>query len=154
MEVLTIIQVIFILTAYLVMTFVLPAMLLHRKIGKLRFCERFMTYQMVGNFYMMNLVSVLELLHISNRGTLILFTVLPYGAFYVLLYKKKPLQIWYDIFDHLERLAGGQFGVRLFLRRVRGAIWEFIKKSVRALFRHLRGNIIDILLIAALTAGL
>ena len=60
----------------------------------------------------------------------------------------------YDVFDYLERLAGGQFGVRLFMRRVRGAIWGFIKKSVRALFRHLRGNIIDILLIAALTAGL
>ena len=154
MEVLTIIQVIFILAAYLVMTFVLPAMLLYRKIRKLRFCERFMTYQMVGNFYMMNLVSVLELLHISNRVTLILFTLLPYGGFYVLLYKKKPRQILYDVFDYLERLAGGQFGVRLFMRRVRGAIWGFIKKSVRALFRHLRGNIIDILLIAALTAGL
>lgn len=154
MEELTILQVIGSLTAYLVMTFVLPAMLLYRKIHHLRFCERFMTYQMVGNFYMMNLVSVLELLHISNRVTLILFTVFPSVALYVYIYKKKPIQMLHEGFDYLERLAGGQFGVKLFLRRVRIALWKLIKKAVRALFRHMRGNIIDILLIAALTAGI
>ncbi len=154
MEVLTILQVIGILAAYLTMTFVLPSVLLYRKIQNLRFCERFMTYQMVGNFYMMNLVSVLELLHISNRVTLILFTIIPWAAIYVALHKKKPIDMLHEGFDYLERLAGGQFGVRLFLRRVRGEIWKFLKRAVRALFRHLRGNIIDILLIAALTAGL
>ena len=154
MEVLTIIQVAGILTAYLTMTFVLPAILLYRKIQNLRFCERFMVYQMVGNFYMMNLVSVLELLHISNRVTLILFTIFPWAAIYIVLHKKKPVDMLYGGFDYLERLAGGQFGVRLFLRRVRGEIWRLLKKAMCSLFRHIRANIIDILLVAALTAGL
>ena len=60
MEALTVLQCIGILAAYLTMTFVLPAILLYRKIQKLRFCERFIAYQMTGNFYMMNLVSVLR----------------------------------------------------------------------------------------------
>ena len=154
MEVLTILQTIGCLMAYLVVTFLFPAALLYRKLHKLRFCERFIAYQMVGNFYMMNLVSVLELLHISNRVTLILFTIVPCAAIYVVLYRKEPLQAVHEGLDYLERLAGGQFGVRLFLRRVRAAIWKLVKKALRKLFRVIRANIIDILLIAALTAGL
>lgn len=154
MEALTVLQCIGILAAYLTMTLVLPAMLLYRKIQKLRFCERFIAYQMTGNFYMMNLVSVLELLHISNRVTLILFTILPCAVIYCILYKKRPMQILHDGFDCLERLAGGQFGVRLFMRRVRQAVWRHVKKAVCALFRRIGRNFIDIVLIAALTAGL
>ncbi len=154
MEALTVLQCIGILAAYLTMTFVLPAILLYRKIQKLRFCERFIAYQMTGNFYMMNLVSVLELLHIANRVTLILFTVLPCVGIYAVLYKKRPVQVLNDVFDCLERLAGGQFGVRLFMRRVRQAVWKHVKKAVRALFRRIGRNFIDIVLIVALTAGL
>lgn len=154
MEALTILQCIGILAAYLTMTLVLPAMLLYRKIQKLRFCERFIAYQMAGNFYMMNLVSVLELLHISNRVTLILFTVLPCVVLYLFLYKKRPVQMLHDVFDCLERLAGGQFGVRLFMRRVRQAIWRHVKRAIVAIFRRIGRNFIDIVLIAALTAGL
>lgn len=154
MEVLTILQTIGCLMAYLVVTFFFPAALLYRKLHKLRFCERFIAYQMVGNFYMMNLVSVLELLHISNRVTLILFTIVPCAAIYIVLYWKEPLQKVNETLDYIERIAGGQFGVRLFMRRVRGAVWKLMKKALRKLFRVIRGNIIDILLVAALTAGL
>lgn len=154
MEVLTILQCIGISAAYLTMTFVLPSMLLYRKIQKLRFCERFMIYQMAGNFYMMNLVFVLELLHISNRVTLILFTVVPCAVIYSFIYKKKPVQMLYEAFDYVERLAGGQFGVRLFMRRVRQAVWRGVKRTIIAVFKRIGRNFIDILLIAALTAGL
>lgn len=154
MEVLTILQVIWSLASYLVMTLALPALLLYRKIKHLRFCERFIAYQMAGNFYMMNLVSVLELLHISNRVTLTLLTILPCAGIYVILYKKKPMQMLQDVFEFLERLAGGQVGTRLFLRRVRVGIWHLFKRGVCALFRRIRSNFIDILLISLLTAGL
>lgn len=153
MNVLTIIQVTGILASYLLMTLVLPAMLLYKKIKHLRFCERFMAYQMAGNFYMMNLVSILELLHISNRVTLILFTVFPCIIIYIRIYKKDPVQMTHDAFDYLERLAGGQFGVKLFMRRVRLALWKVIKKALRTVFLRIGMNFIDILLVAVLTAG-
>lgn len=153
MDVLTILQVIGILASYLLMTLVLPAMLLYNKLKNLRFCERFMAYQMIGNFYMMNLVSILELLHISNRITLILFTVLPCIVIYFYIYKKDPVKVLYNTFDHLERLAGGQFGVKLFMRRTRLALWKVIKKAMRVVVRRIGRNFIDILLVAVLTAG-
>ncbi len=154
MEVLTILQVIWSLASYLVMTLALPALLLYRKIKHLRFCERFIAYQMAGNFYMMNLVSVLELLHISNRVTLTLLTILPCAGIYVILYKKKPMEMLQDLFEFLERLAGGQVGTRLFLLRVRVGIWHLLKRGVRALFSRIGRNFIDIVLVTILTAGI
>ncbi len=154
MEVLTILQWAGCLAAYLVMTFLLPAVLLYRKIRRLRFCERFITYQMVGNFYMMNLVFLLELLHISNRATLFLFTVIPCVGIYTYLYKKNPVRAVRAGFDRLERIAGGQFGIRLFLRRVRAVVWKQMKRAVKGLFVRIGRNLPDILLFATLTAGL
>ncbi len=154
MEVLTILQVIWSLASYLVMTLALPALLLYRKIKHLRFCERFIAYQMAGSFYMMNLVSVLELLHISNRVTLTLLTILPCAGIYVILYKKKPMEMLQDLFEFLERLAGGQVGTRLFLLRVRVGIWHLLKRGVRALFSRIGRNFIDIVLVTILTAGI
>lgn len=153
-EVLTILQVIWSLASYLVMTLALPALLLYRKIKHLRFCERFIAYQMVGNFYMMNLVSVLELLHISNRVTLTMLTILPCAGIYVILYNKKPMQMLQDLFEFLERLAGGQVGTRLFLLRLRVGIWHLLKRAMRALFIRIGRNFIDIVLVAVLMAGI
>lgn len=154
MNILTILQFLQVLGAYLLMTLLLPALLLHRSIGKLKFSARFLVYQMVGNFSMMSLVFILELLHISNRVTLLLFTAVPYAVAYVILKRKHPVQMAKKAFMYLVRLAGGQLGVRLFLRRMREQLWHglsgLVKRGVRAFGRHLP----DIILLLVLTAGL
>ena len=80
MRVLTIFQIIGVSAAYLGVTLVLPWLLLRRKFAALRTPARFMAYFMAGNFFCMNLVFLLQLLHISNRVTLILGTALPFLA--------------------------------------------------------------------------
>lgn len=61
--------------------FVISIILPHFVIGKsLRFVNRYeraLFYTAAGNFFVMNLVSILELLHISNCVTLILGTIIP-----------------------------------------------------------------------------
>lgn len=76
-QTLTILQFIGVLAAYLGMTVLLPAFVFNRRFRDERFCVRFMIYLVIGNVYLMNLVLVLQLLHISNRITLFLGTVLP-----------------------------------------------------------------------------
>lgn len=76
-QTLTILQFISILAAYLGMTVLLPAFVFYRKVSGERFCVRFMIYLVIGNVYLMNLVLLLQLLHISNRVTLFLGTALP-----------------------------------------------------------------------------
>lgn len=154
MDVLTILQFVQILLAYLCMTFLLPAILLYRKIRNENFPVRFMTYQIVGNFFMMNLVFVLELLHISNRFTLTFFTVVLFGAGYVILYRKNPAEAVKKALSTLEKLAKGQLGTRLFLRRVRIAAAKQLKRFILMLFARIRKNFLDILLFLGITASL
>lgn len=76
-QTLTVLQFIGVLAAYLGMTVLLPAFVFNRRFREERFCVRFMIYLVIGNVYLINLVLVLQLLHISNRITLFLGTVLP-----------------------------------------------------------------------------
>lgn len=76
-QTLTVLQFIEVLAAYVGMTVLLPAFVFNRRFREERFCVRFMIYLVIGNVYLMNLVLILQLLHISNRITLFLGTVLP-----------------------------------------------------------------------------
>ena len=56
--------------AYLVLTLALPCAVLKEKMGRYRFIHRVLLYFIIGNFYVTNLVFLLELLHISNFITI------------------------------------------------------------------------------------
>lgn len=152
MKLLTIIQFVEIIGAYSIMTLLLPALLFYPRIRHLKFGVRFMIYQMTGNFYMMNLVFLLQLLHISNSVTLWIFTLGPFLTAYVLLHQKKPWKAAVAAIETLKRLAGGQLGFRLFLHRT--GIWfgRLLKRVLGGLLGRLRRNFPDVLLITGLTA--
>ena len=71
--------------AYIGMTTILPFFVLRTRLKKQRMTEKILMSFLVGNFYLMNLVFVLQLLHISNRWTLIFGTGIPAFAVWVRL---------------------------------------------------------------------
>lgn len=152
MKLLTVLQFVEILGAYSVMTLLLPALLFYSRIRNLKFAVRFLIYQMAGNFYMINLVFLLQLLHISNPVTLWIFTLGPFLAVYVVLHQKKPWKAAAAAIETLKRLAGGQLGIRLFLHRTGTVFWRFFKRMLGGLFGRLRRNFLDMLLVTGLTA--
>ncbi len=77
MRLYTILQFTEILGVYMIMTVLLPAFVLHDRIRERRFAQKFFICLLSGNFYIMNLVFLLQLLHISNRFTLIIGTFVP-----------------------------------------------------------------------------
>ncbi len=77
---LTILQTIEVAAAYLAVTLLLPWALLRRRMTGIRLPARFMACFMIGNFYCMNLVYLLQLLHVSCRLTLFLGTLAPFIA--------------------------------------------------------------------------
>ena len=77
MRLYTIFQFTGILGVYMIMTVLLPAFVLHDRIRERRFAQKFYICLLSGNFYIMNLVFLLQLLHISNRFTLIIGTFVP-----------------------------------------------------------------------------
>ena len=62
MEMLNVLQFIQLLCGYLGFTIVLPALVFYRKVKGFPAAGRFLIYATIGNFYIINLVQVLELM--------------------------------------------------------------------------------------------
>ncbi|MBO4751075.1 MAG: hypothetical protein J5546_12270, partial [Lachnospiraceae bacterium] len=77
MQLLTFLQLILIIALYLLVIVMVPAAVFHSKFEDHPFYVRYTAYACIGNFYVMNLVFVLQLFHVSNRATLILGLVIP-----------------------------------------------------------------------------
>lgn len=152
MKMLSAVQLIEIFSAYSFVTLLLPFLVLHKKVENQRLSVKFMIYFITGNFYVMNLVFVLQLLHISNRWTLILFTLIPVTAAGILVNEIPIRRILRTQFTYIRRLADGQMGLRTLLRKIR--IW--IGGKLRIFGKWLRkvifGYFPDWILVLALTA--
>ena len=151
MQLLTILQLMGIFVAYFAVTLLLPCLLLYPKVKHLRLSVRFFIYMITGNFYIMNLVFLLELLHISNTITLILFTVVPYSIFFSRVHHLNLRARMGREFAYLQKLAGGQLGWRTFFRRCRIGILRKLKSVSKALWKILRANLFDCLLAVGLS---
>lgn len=144
METLNVIQFIQLLTGYLGLTVGLPALIFYRKVKRFPAAVRFLIYFTIGNFYVINLVQILELLHISYRITLFLFTFVPVILVSVKLYdipvtayvKKVLGECWHYILREL--------GFKSFIRHRWQEIKVFLRVVARNIRRLLKENYLDI----------
>lgn len=79
MKMLTVLQIAETLAAYLGVTMVLPWILFRKRFTDKKLSVRLMMYFVCGNFYVINMVILLQLFHISYRPTLIIGTLVPFG---------------------------------------------------------------------------
>ncbi|MDE7307853.1 MAG: amino acid ABC transporter permease [Lachnospiraceae bacterium] len=137
MKMLTILQFISVFAAYTFLTVLLPAMVFHSRFRKERAVVRLFLYLAIGNFFYVNLVYLLQILHISNRFTLIVGTVL--GVFLAAsrVYKKPPKESLHTVRTVFFKLLSGTLGYRLVL----GSIWSWIKKIIQGILARLNDSI-------------
>ena len=109
MVTLTALQLAWIFAAYLFVTIALPAFVFGNKLKGHRTVERVVFYFMTGNFYVMNLVFVLQLLKISYPVTLVLGTLIPVIIARLLINRT---DVFYVMADSLKKLSGGRMGKR------------------------------------------
>lgn len=114
MELITLEQLVGIFLAYLCISIVFPHFVLGKTLHLKNRFEKFMIYTVFGNFYAINLVYYLQILHISNRFTLILFTAVPCLIIKVILEDIPVYQILRGYWETLRRLAGGQLGLKAY----------------------------------------
>ncbi len=154
MATITAIQLVELVAAYLCMTVILPHLVLGKTLHLKNRYEKFIIYTVVGNFYAMSLVFILELIHLAYPIVIILLTIVPCAVIKVKLEKipvKEILEAWADT---LRRITGGQLKLR--------AYWDLKKPGRDAFFQRVRKHIsevylkqiTDVLLIAALIAML
>lgn len=150
----TAIQLLGMFAAYLVITVLGPHFVVGKTLRYKNKFERFMLYSMLGNFYVMNLVYLLELLHISYPITLILFTVVPCVAIKIKLEGIPFVSMLGDRWETLRRFAGGQLKWKNYRAANVAAISDKRKKFFDRVKKNFLTNIPDFILIVALLAAL
>lgn len=112
MKMLTLLQIGGVLAAYLSVSLLAPGLLLRRRFAGIRTSVRWMAYFMCGNFYIMNLVYLLELLHISYRPTLILGSLLPFAVVAVTRFRKTFTLSLVRGTRRLRLISEGEMGIK------------------------------------------
>lgn len=149
MTMLTILEFIIMFVLYSGITIVVPYLYLRKKIVSYSLTMKLLICYMVGNFYIMNLVFILELLHISYRITLIIGTLMP---FIILLVKKcrgKMKSIIEAFLDFIHKLAGRRIGIKTLLYRWFSKFGSWFWSNIKGFFKN---HTIDAVLVLATLA--
>lgn len=152
MQVLTLLQTAAVFGAYLFVSVGLPAFVFGRKLTEHRMLERFLLYFMIGNFYIINLVYLLQLLKISYPVTLALGTYVPALLARLRLNRTPVREIAAKRLKDLKRLADGSMGRRTALFRLSRAAGKQLKRGCRFLGGALAHHPVDCLLLLAFLA--
>ncbi|MGN0398550.1 MAG: hypothetical protein ACI4EO_00340 [Blautia sp.] len=144
METLNVIQFIQLFIGYLGFTVGLPALVFYRKAKRFPAAVRFLIYFTIGNFYIINLVQVLELLRISYRITLSVFTFGPAAILIVKIYHIPVASYLKKVLEECRHYILREMGFKTFMRHRWQEIKVFLRVAVRNLWRLLKENFLDI----------
>lgn len=126
MSILSILQLAGISAAYVLVVLMLPWLFLRRRLaGFGSVSVRFMIYFLAGNFYIINLVYLLQLLHISCWLTLFLGTLAPFLAEAYVKYRGSFLSILEKRLNRLQLILGGEIGRKTLLLHIRRWVRRF-----------------------------
>lgn len=134
MSTLNVIQFIELFIGYIGFTVGLPALVFYRKVKAFPAPERFLIYFTIGNFYVINLVQVLELLHISYRITLFIFTFVPAALLIVRFYNIQVISYVKKVSGEFGHYIQREIGFKSFVRHR----WQEIKVFIRVVFRNIK----------------
>ena len=144
METLNVIQFTQLFVGYIGFTVGLPALVFYRKARRFPAAVRFLIYFTIGNFYVINLVQVLELLHISYRATLFLFTFVPAFLLFVKLYNVPVISYVRKVLDECRHYILRELGFKSFVRNRWNELKVPLRAAVRNLWRLVKENILDV----------
>ena len=140
MRVLSMAQFVEIFFAYSVVTLLIPGLLLKEKLKELSFAERLTGYFLAGNFYIINVVFILQFLHISNRFTLFCATFVAAFVYMILRNRTKSRQILIKIVDIMSRLARNTMGRRTFFSKCGNHVKSALKKLIIKIKNYLNAT--------------
>lgn len=138
MESLNLIQCIELFAGFLGFTTLLPGLVFYKKVKRFPAAVRFLIYFTIGNFYIINLVQVLELAFISYRSTLLLFTFVPAGLAMVKIYQIPVISYIKKVAAELRHYILRELGFRSFMRHRLQELKVFLRFVGRQLWRLLK----------------
>ena len=116
--------------AYTGVTVLLPAFIFRRILQNRRSAEQFLMCYTFGNFYIINIVFVVQLLHISNIFTLIGMTVLISLVIWIYIEKVPVREKLLSYGKTNRKVIQGKLGLRTILHRYLFCVFDKIKKAI------------------------
>jgi hypothetical protein len=153
MTLLTILQFTAAFCAYSVVVLGLPAIVLHHRMKNRRRVERLMMYFLAGNFYVMNLVFLLELLHISRRITLLIGTLLPVFVYFYCFQRNAFIETLQNISKTMRRISKRQLGLKSALLKCLHFLGGNLRKCLKNAAAHIFTHPLEWLCLAVITAS-
>ena len=154
MTTLVILQFAGIFAAYTGLTVLLPAVMFRRVLRGRRLSEQFLMCYTFGNFYIINIVFAVQLLHISNFQTLVLLTV----ALSVLIWSRvNRISLRKLIIKNAEacrKLLQGSMGIKGAFYRVWQKFIRMLKYAICFFYREVVCNTLQWILAGVIVAAL
>ena len=146
---LTIAQIVVMFICYLTVFVGLPAVTFGVRLKRYPLSFRMMSYLVIGNFIVINLVLYLEILHICNRVTLIFFTLFLYFALWLYTHNIDFREWVTDMFLLFEKRSQGIIGHRTLLRDLAKWLWKWVKTEAKWFFDIVIKHIVEWIVFAA-----
>lgn len=150
MTMLTILQIAQALAAYSLVTLVVPGIVLRKRLAQYRRAERFIGYFLIGNFYIINLVFLLQFLHLSYTITLWIGSIVP---FVPAVWKKRkqlhPIVTTVNVFQTVIAVLRKELGIKTLLLKACKNFSHKYSKRIKTWIRHSWPDVVFTALIVA-----
>lgn len=143
-----------IFAAYTGLTVLLPAIMFRRILAGRRLSEQFLMYYTFGNFYIINIVFAVQLLHISGFWTLVLFTAVPGILIWSRVNRVSLRELCMKTGIVCKKILQGSMGIKGFLYRVKNRGMAVLKKAVWLFYCEVVCNTLQWILAGAVIAAL
>ena len=154
MTTLVILRFVSIFAAYTGLTVLLPAIMFRRILAGRRLSEQFLMCYTFGNFYIINIVFAVQLLHISGFWTLVLFTVVPGILIWSRVNRVSLRELCMKTGIVCKKILQGSMGIKGFLYRVQNRSMAVLKKAVWLFYCKVVCNTLQWILAGAVIAAL
>ena len=154
MATLIILRFVGIFAAYTGLTVLLPAIMFRRILAGRRLSEQFLMCYTFGNFYIINIVFAVQLLHISGFWTLVLFTAVPGILIWSRVNRVSLRELCMKTGIVCKKILQGSMGIKGFLYRVKNRSMAVLKKAVWLFYCEVVCNTLQWILAGAVIAAL
>ncbi len=154
MTTLVILQFVGIFAAYTGLTVLLPAVMFRRVLRVRRLSEQFLMCYTFGNFYIINIVFAVQLLHISNFQTLVLLTVVLSVLIWSRVNRISLRKLIIKNAEACRKLLQGSMGIKGAFYRVWQKFIRMLKYAIFFFYREVVCNTLQWILAGAIVAAL
>ena len=143
-----------IFAAYTGLTVLLPEIMFRRILAGRRLSEQFLMCYTFGNFYIINIVFAVQLLHISGFWTLVLFTAVPGILIWGRVNRVSLRELCMKTGIVCKKILQGSMGIKGFLYRAKNRSMAVLKKAVWLFYCEVVCNTLQWILAGAVIAAL